>query len=329
MGKKIIFIVDTLADLPSTLVASRSDIRVIDIPIMAIYPGRETLTFNGLTADTFEEVDELVQQGYVSKTSLPVIYETKDEEKHGVMSVERMTRAELENGNDVLYLAINSAISGNYGMVSGCYNEINDDYKGCHAACVDTQCASTGLAMLLADILNVYDGGQITNIDGLIHYIEHQRRKIGMLFTWFEFNYIKNSGKVTALPAFLGKVFGFHPFGSVEYMNNEERPLTTLSSSIRGTRKFCGVLARFIKTTIANPRGIITVAHGNCEERIQPILETLHIYLPEATILSGDDWRCGAAIQAHGGPTSVHINYHRRSCSINESQELVRLAMRA
>ena len=320
--RKIMFIVDGLADLPPSLVASRSDIKIIDIPIIAVKPGHKELIFRDLTADSFEDADELVQQGWVTKTSLPTVYQSENEEKYGILSVERATREALDEDYDVLYLAINSVISGTFNAVSALYNGLREENPNWRVECVDTECASTGLAMLLSDLLSIYDRGVIKDLDTAITWIESNRNRIAMVFSWFEFEYIKNSGKVKALPAILGKMFGIHPIGSVEYTDNE-RPLISFREKIRGTKRFFGVLARFISATIEDTRSVITVAHGNCAEKIENLIETIRVYLPEATILSGNDWRCGAAIQAHGGPTSVHINYHRKTPNSLKESELI------
>ena len=325
MGK-IMFVVDRLADLPSSLVMSRDDIIVLDIPITCIKHGAEDVVFHDMTADDFIDVNELVEQGYVSKTSLPQIYETLDETKYGITSLERVTRQALSEDKDVLYLAVNHLISGTFDAASALFEEINNsmpENNSCRALCIDTACASTGLAMLFKDLIDEYDQGKITSVSEAKEYIEQHKSSIAMVFSWFEFEYVKKSGKVKALPAFLGKVFGIHPIGSVEY-TTAGRPLITFSRKVRGTKKFYGVLARFIQQTIVDPSGIITIAHGNCLEKVEELAEIIKLTLPEATICYGKEWRCGAAIQAHGGPTSIHINYHRKAPnSFEESEQIL------
>lgn len=326
--ENVVFMLDALADLPPSSIAGRTDIIVLDIPVIAIKKGEKERLFNRLTADSFAEVDELVQQGWITKTSMPRIYASESDKEYDVPSVEQETRKMIDSGKQVIYLAINSQISGTYQAVSALYAQLNEEYGAEQAICIDSSCASTGLALLLGDILKEYDRlgcyvDKSTIAQSIRDYVYERSKSIAMLFSWFEFEYIKNSGKVAALPAFLGKVFGIHPLGSVEYLDDGSRPLITFPDKIRGTKRFFSVLSRFISETIAEDNGIIIVAHGNCAERVQPLIQELGVYLPRATILHGQEWRCGAAIQAHGGPTSIHINYHRKPATFKESKAIL------
>lgn len=316
--ENVVFMLDSLADLPPSLIAGRSDIVVLDVPIIAVKPGGEEVVFNHLTADTFAEADELVQQGWVTKTSMPKVYASEHEENYGILSVERATREAVKNGKNVVYLAVNSEISGAFQAISALFEQLNEEFGAARAICIDSGCASTGLAMLLGDLLKEFDRlGHYAEGPALLYdikdYVRDHTQKIAMIFSWFEFEYIKNSGKVAALPAFLGKIFGIHPIGSVEYREDGSRPLITFSQRIRGTKRFFSILARFVSETIAKEDDFIIVAHGNCAEKVAPLIRELSIYIPKATILHGPEWRCGAAIQAHGGPTSIHVNYHRKT----------------
>lgn len=294
MGIK--FMVDGVADLPKSL--SREKILEVPNHITAVKPGEEMLELTDLDADNFDErTRELIADGYVTRTSMP-----------SSQAVYAMTRDALCEGSDVLYLAANESITGSAGVVPAVYLDFRpEEYNGHRAVCMDTQCASTGLGTLVSELVR----RQIDNIDEAVKFVRVYRERIAHLFTWEDFTFIKNSGKVKALPAFLGKVFSFCPLGSVEY-TDAGRPLVTLSGAIRGKGRFLKVLPKFIKETIDDVTGTITVAHGNDEPYARAIAEAIAKTIPTAKVVMNDDWRCGPVIQAHGGPTSIHVNYLRK-----------------
>lgn len=319
MAREIQYLTDAVCDLPVAWLKEHPEITVVDTPVIAIKPGCPEIVFHNLTPDSFAEADAYVQKGYTTKTSLPIIYETENEAKAGIMSVERLTKQFLEDGKDVVYLAMNSAISGTYMGVWTLYDELreNAEFARQKMLCLDTECASTGLAMLIMDLI----AAGPKDIDEVDRYVTWHRKNIAHVFTWFKFDYVVKSGKVNALSAAIGKLLGFHPICSAEYIDGA-RPLSTISDRIRGTYKFIDLLSKFVRATIDDERGTITIAHGNLPDKAAMIAEALQEYLPGAQILQGPDWRCGAAIQAHGGPTSIHVNYHRKPATFDETLKI-------
>ncbi|MBR3164202.1 DegV family protein [Candidatus Saccharibacteria bacterium] len=316
--RKIVFMTESLSDLPD-FIKNREDIIVLDNPIILEKPGTNISgqsTSGSFDADSFAVLAEKVENdGYVTKTSLPTIYDSGD----STPSVEWYTRESLEEGYDVIYLATNSAITGSYENIIQLYaNEFND-CEG-RVLCVDTQCASTGLAFLIMLILDEYDNGKLKTIHDVEKFVLDTRASIGQIFTWDNFTYIRNSGKVSGITASLGHILKIFGVGSVEYTINGQRPLTTLGK-VKGRLRRNRRIARFVAETIADENGTIIIAHGNNRETALSIQSFLMELLPNAHFLISADadttknrggWRCGAAIQAHGGPTSIHVNYLRR-----------------
>lgn len=322
---------DSICDLPLSWLKKHPMVTVVDTPITLTKPGAETLSFSGLMPpDDFMQIDEYVHKGYTSKTSLPTIYgEAKN-------SVESLTNKYLTAGKDVIYLAMNSAISGSYEYIQAFYRNLikkGQCPKGQTLLAIDTECASTGLAFLIRNMFkdekltpsNPNDSDDISSssltASSIASFVKENAPKVAHVFTWFEFNYVVKSGKVKALPAFLGKIFGCHPLCSAEYANSS-RPLLTISGTIRGTSRFLNKFADFVAATIADSKSVVTIAHGNYLEGAKLISEAIKKRLPEATIICNPEWRCGAAIQAHGGPTSIHVNYFRNPASYADSLQI-------
>lgn len=303
MGIK--YIVDQIADLPGSGI-DMSDIRVVRNYVILEKKGEAPLELGErLNYSNFKElVDNYVKEGWRCKTSMPVLYESEGEEESGIMSIERLTRQLLAH-DDVVFLATNSTITNTYPTVSSLYEEMMGNGHFIHRAiCLDTECASTGLALLIRDLID----SAPASLEEVAEYVMNNAGRIGHVFTWRNLNYIKDSGKVSGPIAKIANLLQCFPVCSVEYVGNE-RPLVTLRPINRGYKKAARILAEIVAATIEDDAREVVVAHGNDEEFALEVRKAIYTVLPEIEIL---DWRCGPIIQAHGGPTSIHVNYRRK-----------------
>ncbi len=318
---------DGLCDLPDPLVAEYGILTVVDTPI-TVSKGEESIVMHGLKPQDFGQVAYYVNRGYSAHTSCPCIYMADDEPSEGEFeSVERITRRYLDQGKDVLYVAMSGSLSSAYSHVSSLYRELSEEYPDRKIICIDSQCMSTGLGMLIMDIISYCDEKSITDIRDILPFIEANRGGIAHLFSWSEFSFVRKSGRVPLLPAFLGGALHFQPFCSNEYDDKHDgtRLLMPVKSTVRGKEKYARLVAAFTRETIIDPAGTIIVAHGDVQEFADTIAARLAKALPDAHILYGPQWRVSAGIQVHGGPTSVHINYHRaQPNSFTSTCELVK-----
>ena len=348
-------IITDIADLQESWLASHPEVSIAPAMVLVESTRRVTETYyDGRNKpEDFIEVDRKVQsEGCSVTSSQPAIY------GFGLFppSVEELTTRALDDGKDVLYLAVNSTISGAYNTVEPLYRKIAVEYPQRKLICLDSECASTGLNMLIRDLV----AQNFDDIDEAAAFVKRQRSKIAHLFSWDNLDYIAKSGKVPSVAAVIGKMLKLKPLGSCEYEPTTEEPtgfnlanissaeleqiglnyidlnhpkrskgtrkLTLVGARIRGRKKFNQLVAQFIAATIDDPTGTITISHGNIPEWADSLAEAVKRLLPNANVLHGDDWRVGMVIQAHGGPTSIHINYHRKETgnTLKDSQELYR-----
>jgi|GEM_PF-2609707 len=324
MKRKFTIITD-LADL-SPEFAKKNDIKIaqnkIDIHGMHVY----TLYEYTLSPDQFlTEIDqELIKPDKaILSTSLPQLWDDGDPDTPP--SIEELVTESAEAGKDVIYLACNSAITGSYQTVSAFLNnEMADRYPDIKMFCIDTQCASTGLGMLIRDLL----AANVDSVEDAFDFIETNRHSIAHIFSWSDLSYVRRSGKVSGSIVLAQRIAGFRPIGCVANHvpdhPKKERPLTILSHSlrVRGDRKSAKFIAEIVARTIKD--GEVTVNHGNNPAWAELIAKAIQKLLPETKVLYGPDYRVGNTIQAHGGPTSMHINYHWRT-QYNDFRELERV----
>lgn len=301
---------DGLSDLPAFWLRQHKNVTVIDTPVTVTGPDLCEV-YNHMSADDFMELDELVRKrGARTMTSQPRVRDPFCEDPE---SVESIARGFMANGTDVVYLAMSSTLSGTYGTITMLFRELNEEYGGrAKAHCIDTTCASTGLALLIMELFEAMEAGEVETIGQIGDFVQKNRGFIGHYFTWANLDYIRNSGRVNVVEATAAKVLGLRLIGCNILTDSDERRLEVLNrrALFRGISKWGDFVGEYAAKHITDPCGRIIVAHGNSPRDAEIIVERMKRFLPNAQYLYGHEWRCGAAIQCHGGPSSIHVNFH-------------------
>ncbi len=321
---------DSVSDLPLSWLKDHPEVRIIDTPI-TISGGYTNETFYHQTADDFMAIDARVKNGGVrAMTSQPMIFDPNGD---SLTSVESITRKLLDEGKDVIYVVMNGSLSGTYGMASLLYRDLNKEYResGRRAVCIDSHCMGTGLALLIMELCEAYKKGEVSNVSQMADFVMKNRGYIGHFFTWGELSYIRKSGRVGAVRAMAANLLGIRLICAAEYVNGAERKLEHVNphTFVRGISRWADIIGRYAQRHIADPNGTIIVAHGNVPRDADIVVCKLMDYLPNANYLTGPDWRCGAGIQCHGGPTSLHVNFHTDNIgqiegAVNEFTSIIR-----
>ena len=300
---------DSVSDLPASWVRAHPYVTIVDTPIM-VSDSTGYHDFRHISADDFMKIDKMVKAGGRASTSMPQVGDPFGDNPD---SVETFTRNLLEQGIDVVYIAMGSAMSGTFNSVTLCYKEINEEYKGrAQAYCLDSRCMSTGLALLILNLCDSIENGEVSTVGEIADFVTKSRSYIGHFFTWGELSYIRLSGRVDAMRAFAANILGIRLVGAAVYKDDDEtRTLEHVNPHgfIRGIKRWANVIGEYATKHIVDPCGRIIVAHGNVPRDAEIVVSQLREYFPKAQILTGPEWRCGAGIQCHGGPTSIHVNF--------------------
>ena len=333
-------ITDSTCDLPKSWVATHPYVTVVDVPVI-VTKGSESHILRDLGPNDFWMAETYVKDGFRASTSHPTMYAADlgnlNPEEGIPVSMEEIVRKNVAEGKDVIYVVMNSALSGAYGTATPLFQSLQEEYKGSgrKIICVDSQCMSTGLALLLLDIAKGIENGELKDVEQVANFVEKTRAHIGHYFTWGELSYIKKSGRVSAVGAIIGAILGVRLVCSAQYDDEGERKLEHLTPRhtdlvrVRGIGKWAEVVGIYARRHIVDPKGPIIIAHGNAPRDAHIIHNRLLEYLPSAKYLIGEDWRCGAGIQAHGGPTSIHVNFHvddveKLDSTIDEFERIVK-----
>ncbi len=340
MDRNFQILTDSTCDLPESWLAERPYITVLDVPVI-VTKGDERYELNNLRPTDFYQAEKYVERGFRTTTSQPLMYMPDMEclnipEEGRIISTEEAVRRNVAKGKDVIYIVMNSSLSSAYGYATKLFAKLQAELKasGRKTLCVDSQCMSTGLAMLMMDVAKGVEDGTLQDVQQIAEFVKKTRGHIAHFFTWEELSYIRKSGRVKSSEAFIGSILGFRLVCSAQYRGEERdllhvTPSHTATIKVRGIGRWADVVGMYMKRHITDTSGPVILAYSNNKESAKKIHNRLLSFLPNANYLMGEEWRCGAGIQAHGGPTSIHINFHTDVCgkydeTVKEIEDIVR-----
>ena len=115
----------------------------------------------------------------------------------------------LAGGEDVLYLAFSSGLSGTFNNARIAFAELAEEYPQRKALCVDTLGASMGEGLLVYLACQERDKGK--SIEEVAQWVEENRLHLAHWFTVDDLNHLKRGGRVSGAAAFFGTMLSIKP----------------------------------------------------------------------------------------------------------------------
>lgn len=206
----------------------------------------------------------------------------------------------LQKGQDILYLAFSSGMSGTINSARLCARELMEDYPNRKICCVDTLCASVGEGFLVREVARKQAEG--LELDKLVEWIEEQRLKVCHWFTVDTFQHLLHGGRVSAVSAAAGTVLNIKPLLHVD----EEGKLKVMEKP-RGHKYALRAKLEHMEQGWNQELGkLVVVGHADCPEVGKELCEQVREQFPEAEIIMAD---IGPVIGAHTGPGMSAVIY--------------------
>ena len=202
-----------------------------------------------------------------------------------------------KSGEEGLYIAFSSALSGTYSTAMMMREQLLETYPDLKLTIIDSQCASLGYGLVVKEAVKLRDEG-IGNaelFEKVRFYAEHMEH----LFTVEDLDYLARGGRVSKASAFIGGLLNIKPL-----LHVEEGKLIPIEK-IRGRKK---VFKRMLD--LMEERGenfneqVVAISHSEdeataidlkqmIEERFQPKSIEIHVI--------------GSTIGAHVGPGAIAL----------------------
>lgn len=203
-------------------------------------------------------------------------------------------------GNDIIHISFSSALSGGYQNIVNGAAEVMEEYPECTIKVIDTLSASLGEGMMIEYARSKVAEG--LDIETIGKETEELSKKLTVLFTVDNLDYLYRGGRLSKTSAILGTVINLKPILHV----NDEGKLVALAK-IRGRKKALKVIVDTMKEKIGSYRDkqiFIGIIHGDCEEEALVLKDMITKEFGYTNFMIEP---IGPSIGAHSGPGTLGL----------------------
>ncbi|MGZ9583251.1 DegV family protein [Paenibacillus marinisediminis] len=278
---KVRIITDSAIDLPMSEI---QELGLTVLPLMVSINGEEYE--DGVTLQAKTMFDGM-RNGNIYKTSQVPI------EKY-----QHTFQSSAEQGEEVIYIAFSSELSGTYGSSLMVLDIVREDYPSFACDIINSKCASIGYGLVVRQAALWAKAGMkreelVRKITELALYMEH-------VFTVDDLEYLYRGGRVSKTSAVIGGLLNIKPVLDVE--DGKLIPI----EKVRGRKKSIQRLAELFgeRGNTADTEQLIGISHGDDLEAVEALKSLLiEKYGMKHFIVSS----IGCAIGAHSGPGTLAL----------------------
>ena len=119
----------------------------------------------------------------------------------------------LQQGRDILFVAVSSGLSGTYNSTCLVANELMEKYPERHIRCVDTlrYCGAEGMLVIAATRLRA--AGK--TLDETADWLEENRLRVHQMGVLEDLFFCKRMGRVSGAAAVMGTLVGIRPLADI------------------------------------------------------------------------------------------------------------------
>jgi DegV family protein with EDD domain len=204
----------------------------------------------------------------------------------------------LEDGNDILYIAFSSGLSGTYNSSLIARDELLEEYPDAKIICIDSKAASAGEGLMVYSAVKKKEEG--LTIDELSEWIEANVLKLCHWFTVDDLNHLRRGGRVSAISATIGTALNIKPILHVD----DEGHLIPMEK-VRGRKKSLMALYEHMVETVINPKEqVVFISHGDAIEDAEFLGNMIKEKLQVKEIVIS---KIGPVIGTHSGPGTIAL----------------------
>lgn len=202
-----------------------------------------------------------------------------------------------ENGDQCIYIAFSSGLSGTYNSAMMAKHEVIEDYPEFNVDIIDTKCASGGFGLVVYKAALMLQEGK--SKDEIVEAVKFYSMNMEHIFTVDDLEYLYKGGRVSRTAAFVGGLLNIKPILDVE-----DGKLIPIEKT-RGRNK---VFKRMIE--LMKERGVdlssqtIGITHGDDLEGAMKLKEMMEENFGCTDFVIG---MIGCAVGAHSGPGTLAI----------------------
>ncbi|MGI6705125.1 MAG: DegV family protein [Clostridia bacterium] len=210
----------------------------------------------------------------------------------------------LDRGQDILYIAFSSALSGTYNSARIARDMLKSDYPDRTVTVVDSLCASMGQGLLVYKAVQLQRQGY--SHEELVRWVEDNKLKINHWFTVDDLNHLKRGGRLSGTSALIGTILDIKP---VLHVNDEGRLIPV--EKVKGRKKSLRRLVEMLEQRIVDPEEqVVFISHGDALEDAQFTADLIRSKVQVKDILINT---IGPIIGSHAGPDTIAVFFFSSS----------------
>lgn len=204
----------------------------------------------------------------------------------------------LNNGEDVLYLAFSSGLSGTYQASAIAADMLKEKYPDRKIVVVDTLSASIGEGLLVIKAAGLRDEGK--TIEEVKEWIVNNSLRMAHLFTVDDLMYLKRGGRLSGTVAAIGTLLQVKPTLRLDDCGH-----LVMSGRVNGRKKSLNFLADEFGKRYSNQDNVgVAICHGDCFDDAKYLADRIsEKYGAENVLINYLDVVCGA----HAGPGTIGL----------------------
>ena len=164
----------------------------------------------------------------------------------------------IKKGQDILYVAMSSGISGTCAAAREAAAELMKEYPGRIIRVVDTLAASfgEGIFALKASVMRKAKG----SLDTTFKWAEENKRRMCQFFTVDDLMFLHKGGRISSLTARIGSLANIKPL----LMGDSEGKIVSCGKVIGRKKSLQALAALYDQHAAVDDGEIVAIAHGDC-----------------------------------------------------------------
>lgn len=175
----------------------------------------------------------------------------------------------LENGNDVIYIAFSSGMSGGCNNIMMMAEDISKDFPNQKLTIIDSISGGGGQGLLVYYANKLKEEGK--SYDEIVSWLNEKKHNIHHLFILDDLTNIKNSGRISAIKAFIGALLKIKPILTID----DNGKVAILSKSIGKKKAMLEMVNLFKDTYTPEENDFILIGHTDQQEEANKLVEIL------------------------------------------------------
>lgn len=277
----IVLITDSSCDLPLEYLIEN---KIILLPLTVEIKGKVYKDILDLKPNEFYEL--IKDKDAIPKTAAVNMY-----------SFEEIFKAELEKGNEVLYIGISSEISGTFSFA----NQAKELIASERIHLLDSRTAAFGQGLLVIEANKMIKEGK--NIQEILNVLNEVKLRMDYAVALNKIEMLKRSGRISGMQAFAGNLLNIKPIISVEDGK------VNVTKKVRGTKMAINFLVNRLDKEIIDFRYPLIICYGTDENLKNMLEEKLKEKLGGINIQS---MQIGATVGSHTGDSGIGTFFVRK-----------------